>query len=79
MEMHVATLKQSKTRQLLTDEQLRIIADILANLGHISLGSVALPYLIPSVSSGAIQGTILGSLLSLFFWSLSILSVKRIH
>ncbi len=60
----------------LQDEQRKVVSDILVNLGNISLASVALPFLVPMTSVGALPAAILGTLLALLFWSLSVVVVK---
>ena len=59
-------------------EQIKTLSEILADLGQVSIASVVIPFVIPTFSKDAIMTIIIGTLLALLFWTLSILLVKNI-
>ena len=63
---------------MFSSEQLKVISGILANLGHISITSVVLPFILPGYINGAVGLILLGSLLAILFWIFSILLVKNL-
>jgi hypothetical protein len=58
-------------------EQLKVLADILENIGNISLASVVLPYVIPHVQRSEVMTIIGGLVVACLFWTLSVLLVKN--
>ena len=58
-------------------EQKRMLAGILANVGNISIASVALPFIIPEFNQDQLMAIIAGLLLAVILWTSSILLVKK--
>ena len=65
-------------RVKLNNEQLKVVSDIGVNLGNISLASIALPFLVPIVSRGALVALVGGGLATILFWSFSVVVIKDI-
>jgi len=61
----------------LTEAQLDKLADIFINVGTLFFGSTVVPAVIPGLDKPKIEVLVLGLILSLFFWLLAILSVRR--
>lgn len=64
---------------MLSIEQLKAIAGILSDLGQICIASVVIPFVFPSFAEDALPTIVLGLLLAIFFWTLSILSVRSLN
>ena len=62
---------------MLSKEQIRVVSNILLDLGQISVASVVLPFVVPDFHDDAWPTIVSGSLLASLFWFLSILSAKK--
>ena len=63
----------------LTDEQLRVLANVAIAAGQISAGSVVIPYIFPTLDETKIGMVLLGGSITLFFWSFSVWIIRRIR
>ena len=57
--------------------QLKVISEICVGLGHISVASIVIPFLFPPFGNQNISSAILGLLIALIFWSVSVLLIKE--
>ncbi|MEK7174716.1 MAG: hypothetical protein AAB722_00025 [Patescibacteria group bacterium] len=64
---------------MFNNEQLKVISGIFSGLGQVSIASIVLPLVFPSFSYSEVNAVTPGSVLSVLFWTLSILSVKNIQ
>ena len=58
-------------------DQLKVLTDILTNVGNISLASLVLPYIVPHVERSEIMTIVGGLVVACLFWTLSILLAKN--
>jgi len=65
-------------RSLLTDPQLKILADIGIAVGQLSAASMAVPFVVPGLDKTKLHLIALGLLVTLSSWLLSVLVVRKV-
>lgn len=72
-------IKALSIKPLLTDSQLKIIADIGIAAGQLSAASMILPFILPGLDQTKTHVVVLGILLTCGFWLLSIFTVRKVR
>jgi hypothetical protein len=65
-------------KPLLTDSQLKVLADIGIAAGQLFLAAMVLPFVIPGLDKSKIMVIELGSVFTIVSWSFSVLITRRI-
>lgn len=66
-----------KVKPILTDSQLKILADIGVAVGQISVASMILPFVVPVIDESKTSMIILGAGITLGSWFMSLLVVRK--
>ncbi len=66
-------------KPLLTDSQLKILADIGVAAGQLFLAAMVLPFVVPGLDKSKVAVIELGLISTVFSWSLSVLIARRIE